>query len=546
MKLQHTLYFLLFAFSSLHAHHSEIPNDILNILHKPKYDHSIWGMYVKDLKTGRVLYDLNSEKFFSPASTTKIFSAAALLYAYGDDYRFRTPVFATGPITNGELKGNLVLVGQGDLTMGGRQPDFDKISYSKLDHINANYVPGALITKEDPLFAFNSLAEQMFRGGLKVLSGDVIIDDRLFETTEKRGVTLSPIMINENMIDVVVNPTKIDQDALVMWRPQVPGYTVENKIKTVAQDQSIDLKITSDETGHIITVSGSIPVGSKDIVRTIGIKDPAVFARLALLQALQKQGVKINLPTPSSEAQDRQIQNQNIENQYRIQDSEVQTPNLPMPKDIYTEKTPIALWTSPSLSEYAKLILKVSHNVGADLVPMLLAAQHGKKTFDEGMLILGDFITNTAKIPQSGFAFADAAGGNDNRLTPRAIVQFLEFMYRQDANRFKTFSNALPIMGVDGSLEDFAKGTRGVGKIRAKPGTGVSVNLAAGTYFLNTQALAGYIDGRDGHKYAFMLVVNNGELPSLTDVFPIFEEQSQISNMIYGNTSVGYVLICDP
>jgi len=53
-------------------------------------------MYVKDLQTGEVLYDLNSNKLFSPASTTKLFSVEALLQAYGDDYRFKTPVYAIG------------------------------------------------------------------------------------------------------------------------------------------------------------------------------------------------------------------------------------------------------------------------------------------------------------------------------------------------------------------------------------------------------------------------------------------------------------------
>nr|MBA2727782.1 D-alanyl-D-alanine carboxypeptidase [Parachlamydiaceae bacterium] len=97
----------------------------------------------------------------------------------------------------------------------------------------------------------------------------------------------------------------------------------------------------------------------------------------------------------------------------------------------------------------------------------------------------------------------------------------------------------LPILGVDGSLEDFAKNTAAVGKVFAKPGTGVAYNVATGKFFLITQALGGYIKGKNGHFYAYMLAVNNGEMPAIDDVFTIFEDVSQLSSMIYDSTENG-------
>jgi serine-type D-Ala-D-Ala carboxypeptidase/endopeptidase (penicillin-binding protein 4) len=482
---------------------SNLPKEFHPIMDQPKYSHAFWGLYVKDLQTGKELFNLNADKLFSPASTTKLFSIAALLNAFGDDYRFKTPLYATGPIENGILQGNLVLVGQGDLTLGGREPNPDTLAFTKLDHIIANEVPGVILTKEDPLTAINTLATQVFEHGVREIRGDILIDDRLFETTEKRGMILSPVMINENLIDIVINPAEVGRAANICFRPQVPSYKVINEVKTVGETGPLDIQVNADSTGKRLIIQGTIPVSKSDIVRTFPILDPKSFAKEALMEALKNKGITMK---PSTSQQ------------------------LP---HSYDHLNPLAFWTSPPLSEYAKLILKVSHNLGADLVPLLLASHAGQKTFDQGMRLLGNFVTGDVKISPDAFVFIDAAGGNDNRATPKAELQLLSYMHQKSASQFRHFFNALPILGVDGSLEDFGKQTKGAGKIRAKTGTGASYNLATGKFFLTTQALAGYIEGKNGHLLGYMLVVNNAAMPSIDDVFAIFEDESELSSLIY-------------
>src|SRR5207249_2488964 len=102
-------------------------------------------------------------------------------------------------------------------------------------------------------------------------------------------------------------------------------------------------------SGHRIVIQGTIPSDQKNIVRVFAIKDPKVFTRAAMLQALQKQGIKIDLATP------------------------VGTSAL-IPLTL-RQDLEMGSWTSPPLAQYAKLILKVSHNLGANLVPLLLATQ---------------------------------------------------------------------------------------------------------------------------------------------------------------------------
>lgn len=483
-----------------------IPQNMQKMMDQKKYAHAFWALYVKDLETGEIYYDLNSEKMFSPASTTKLFSTAALLHAYGDDYRFITPIVATADIKNGELKGDLVLIAQGDLTFGGRQPNPDTIEFTKMDHVIAN-VAEVSITKEDPLQAFNSMAKQLYDKGLRKITGDVIIDDSLFETIEKRDFVLSPILINENLIDLIINPGSIGEPAKVAWRPAVMGYTVDNQLQTVAKGEPAEIEVSSDPSGQKIVVKGKVPLDAHDLIRTSSIKNPKAFAKGALIGALQKQGIVLNPAPPAKN-------------------------HAP-----YKTLKPLAEWVSPPLTEYVKLILKVSHNIGADLIPLLLASKNGQTTFDEGMLDIGSFLITQVKLSPDEFVMADAAGGNENRFTPQAELQILEYMHKQKPESFRLFFDALPVLGVDGSLEDFAKKSSGAGKVHAKPGTGVTSNFATGKLFLITQALTGYIEGKNGHLFGYMIAVNNGKMPAIEDVFAIFEDQGQISSMIYDQTS---------
>src|SRR5215213_2948789 len=81
---------------------------------------AFWGVEVRSLATGEVLYRRNAEKMLVPASNMKIVTATAALESLGPAYRYRTAVAATGPVAGGELRGDLVVVGSGDPTISAR------------------------------------------------------------------------------------------------------------------------------------------------------------------------------------------------------------------------------------------------------------------------------------------------------------------------------------------------------------------------------------------------------------------------------------------
>jgi D-alanyl-D-alanine carboxypeptidase/D-alanyl-D-alanine-endopeptidase (penicillin-binding protein 4) len=72
---------------------------------------------VADAKTGEMLEVYNPLSPHPPASVTKAVTTLYALDTLGPAHRFRTQVIATGPIENGILEGDLVLVGGGDPTL---------------------------------------------------------------------------------------------------------------------------------------------------------------------------------------------------------------------------------------------------------------------------------------------------------------------------------------------------------------------------------------------------------------------------------------------
>jgi D-alanyl-D-alanine carboxypeptidase/D-alanyl-D-alanine-endopeptidase (penicillin-binding protein 4) len=72
---------------------------------------------VLDAVTGSVLWQSAPQRAVSPASTTKLLTAAAALTVLGPSDRPITSLLATGPISGGVLHGNLVLRGDGDVLL---------------------------------------------------------------------------------------------------------------------------------------------------------------------------------------------------------------------------------------------------------------------------------------------------------------------------------------------------------------------------------------------------------------------------------------------
>ena len=92
------------------------------ILAEPDMARGFWGIEIRSLTTGKILFSQDADKLFTPASNTKLFTTAASLALIGPDYKFRTTVETNGLLDkHGRLSGDLLLVGRGDPNLSGRE-----------------------------------------------------------------------------------------------------------------------------------------------------------------------------------------------------------------------------------------------------------------------------------------------------------------------------------------------------------------------------------------------------------------------------------------
>ena len=129
------------------------------VLAAPSYRKGHWGILVVDRKTGQVMYERNADQLFAPASVTKLFSTAAAIIDLGPGYRFQTPVVRHGEVdSRGRLQGELILVAQGDLCMGGRTGPDGTLLFKDEDHTYSGGNLRSEIVASDPLAGLDHLA----------------------------------------------------------------------------------------------------------------------------------------------------------------------------------------------------------------------------------------------------------------------------------------------------------------------------------------------------------------------------------------------------
>jgi serine-type D-Ala-D-Ala carboxypeptidase/endopeptidase (penicillin-binding protein 4) len=489
-----------------------VARTIARVQAKPRYRHSTWGLFAADAKTGKVLLSQGAQLLFTSGSTLKLYSAAAVLHDYGPGYRFRTPVFRTGNVRNGVLAGNLILVASGDFSFGLRNRPNGTQAYNsapQLDHSDADGSPGpALVPHSNPLAGVEGLARQVRAAGIRRVNGNVVIDDRLFNTYSgwPDGV-MSPIGINENFIDVTATPTRKGQPARISYRPRTAAFLLRSTVKTSARGSAPSWQVT--QTGpRQITASGTVPAGGGPVLQVFFIPNPAAFARTAFIEALRRAGVSV--PARSVGPDPRSL--------------------LPRSRH-YAANRRVALWTSAPLSQIVKVILKVSANRGADLLVCLVAVKHSQRDCPDGLTYV---LRNAARLgspPNLTFAF-DGAGSDDrDRINPIAIATFLRNVLR--APYASAFRAALPIVGVDGSLATLGKGTPSVGRIQAKPGNRVAFTSPT-SGIAGASDLVGYIDAKSGRTLVFANLINNIPLtsPAFSQLFSIFDDQQLINGAI--------------
>lgn len=463
---------------------------IQTIMSRPEFAHSHFGLEMYSMDAGKPVFSLNANKLFVPGSTTKLLTEGTALQLLGENYRFHTRVYRTGPIEpDGTLDGDLILVASGDPNLSNRIQPGDTLAFENEDHAyggpDSKGVPG------DPLLVIRELAQQIAAKGVKRVTGRLLVDATLFPEGQRdlgTGVVISPIVVNDNLVDVVVSPGKTERAPVQLEiSPKTAYVRFINQAATGKAGSKTDIdytgeKLNPDGTRSVI-VTGSTALESRPQMNAYRVPEPSRYAATVLLEVLKEKGVTAKLAAPTDQ------------------------PDFKSLAANYKPENVVAEHVSPPLKEEVKVTLKVSQNLHASMTPFLLGAllAHKNQQADQAGFDLENGFLKKAGLDLTAASQSDGAGGNAF-FTPDFITQYLLFMSKQ--KDFPDFYRALPVLGRDGTLAKIQVNSPAAGHVHAKTGTYAVYDALNKNLMVTGKGLAGYMDTAGGQHLMLALYAN--------------------------------------
>ena len=410
-----------------------------------------------DLDDNHVIDELHADTHLTPASLTKLVTAAAALGQWPADKVFHTRLLTTGVTVDGELRGDLVLLGGGD-------PSLDDQSFwslaAQLRGAGVTRVTGRLVVVPAPFSTVGCETQDRC--------------DALAHSDKSYNAPLGAIGVDFGNWCVQVRPGAPGARAVVQGCgvTQLP-ITVEGAIRTVAASahQTFWIERMTDAKGDHLRAGGDLPAGATQQVYR-AMSDPVHGSGLLLREILRELGVPIT--------------------------GEVVTGlNAPPPT-----AHPLADIQGLSLGEQLGRMLRYSNNYIADVLTLDLAAEAtgGSPTqLAVAASGLSDFVAklgSPAPLLHSGSGLTP-----ENQLSADDLVAVLAHAYR-DTRRFPAYYGGL-VVPRDAPFGFLREGSDAwLDRVALKTGSMDVPHSVLG--------IAGYLRKRKGGWIAFAAIVNGG------------------------------------
>jgi D-alanyl-D-alanine carboxypeptidase/D-alanyl-D-alanine-endopeptidase (penicillin-binding protein 4) len=468
-----------------------------------------WSVSVVALGSGKTLFSTNASRLLTPASDAKLFTAALALDRLGAGHRLQTSLRARGlPGADGVLSGDLLIVGGGDPSFGTRSE------------------------KGRPDQGLGPVVDALAAAGVKQVEGGLVCDESAFrgapfgsgwnwdDLDAGYGASVSALSYDDNFLHVVVTPGKnagvppiVRVEPAFAARADVPWVTPVVDVRigavTAAPGAANRLEIRRLPGSRTIDVDGQVASDAGRSVTEVSVPSPADYFAAALRTALARRGIAVKGPTQVVGWRDRVARS-----------SEVST---------WRE---LASVPSPPVSALVRDTLKPSQNLHAQLLLLAVGAASERlatngvpdrirsgTTEEAGLRSLEAFMRSIG-IEKGAATFEEGSGlSRKNLVTADAIVRLLVAM---DRHRWaKEWREALPVGGVDGTLQDRFREPPTKGNVRAKTGS-----------LRHVGALSGYVTTAAGERLAFSILVNGfvtegagsprGEIDALVEILAAY------------------------
>lgn len=423
-----------------------VPDGIAQIVSHFQGNQNV-GIVVKALDNGRVLYQHNANQKFSPASTLKLFTAAAALDLLGPSFTFSTE-FLTDAIPHPgsrTIAGNLYIKFSGD-------PE---------------------LTTEILKRMLNTLTMQ----GINLIQGNIIIDDSAVDrstwqtgrvVTDKLFCYAAPVtatVINRNCFSFNVSPNRQTNGLASVRVNQQGSVNIDNQVTTQrTRGCALDIKpLTENDNRYVL--KGCLSARNRPLSIAVALQNPNLATRSILANLFRESGIRYQ---------------------------QVEYGKTPTNARLLVQQS------SPELSYLITRMLKKSDNIIADSLFKKIGATYFST---QGSWHTGQQATAAILAPKTGINFQDtnildgSGLSRDNAVTANDFVKLLTFTYKTLPNN-DIFYNALPRSGIDGTLRNRLGGPT-LDRVRAKTGT-----------MLGTSGLAGYVRTANNKEIAFAILVN--------------------------------------
>ena len=424
-----------------------------------------WGVLIVDPARGETLYTRNADKLFMPASNQKIVTGAVAIAQLGPDFRWTTTLLARGPIRKGVLDGDLVARGDGD----------PSISTSM---------------RGDALSPLRDLADSLRGRGITRIRGRVVAAPSPFtdaplglgwawdDLDEPYSAGVDALYFNEGFTQILVRGGARPGDPVrATTRPAstypqllVHATTIARPITAADSAQRRPRLTAGYDSSHTgVRVGGTIAAGDTAVLE-LAFRDQSAAYVAALREALRSRGIAVD----------------------------------ETPRDSTSSLDSLVALRSPPLRDVMRAFEKPSQNqIGELLFKTIARRATGVGRADTAQRVVESQLVAWGAAPD-GFAVRDGSGlSRHDYVSPRTLVMALDAMRRHP--EFRVFYDALPIAGVDGTIDKRMRGTPAQGNVHAKTG-----------FIDKARSLSGYVTTADGQMLLFSMLCNNYSVPTAT------------------------------
>lgn len=436
-----------------------------SLLGDPMFRSAHWGVLVVDAASGDTLYSRNAGKLFMPASNQKLLTGATALAQLGGDFRFETRVLGASAPIHGILTGDLAVIGTGDPSVSDS------------------------LAGGDAMAPLRALADSLAVRGILEVTGRLLRGSDAFpDSTLGYGwawddldydysAPVDELFFNEGFARVTVVGGRSPGTAVTVRT--APAGTVPRigRVEVSTSGSCCQLRSRVEWYGVVrdgrpqLDLRGEVRPGDSVTVN-VALRHASAAWLEAFGEALAARGITVRGGIDGNALADT------------------------------IGFVTLASRTSPPLREILPRFEKPSQNqLGEILFKTLGRVRTGVGTADSGRRVVERQLVAWG-ADSAGFAVRDGSGlSRHDYVSPETIVRVLDAMRRH--TEFRTFYDALPVAGVDGTIRTRMRGTPAQGNVRAKTGT-----------LDKARALSGYVTTADGRLLLFSMLANNHVVPN--------------------------------